>query len=288
MALSYIKHERISLKEHPEFNEAWLQKKIAEDSTILGLGELVVLERERRQERAGRLDLLLADPDENRRYEVELQLGSTDETHIIRCIEYWDIERRRYPQYDHCAVLVAEDITSRFLNVLALFNGAIPMIAIQLNALQVGEGIVLDFVKVMDRFALRRDDEQEAQAAPANRSYWDNRADPSTVKIADECLAIVNEKASKQAQLNYNRYYIGLQTGNRSTNFVHFRPKKKFTHLLASLDVPEPWAVKCEEEGLDAAVEGSRVRVTLSPGDLTTHKPLLTGLLHQAVADFES
>ena len=30
--------------------------------------------------------------------------------------EYWDIERRRYPQYDHCAVLIAEDITSRFLN----------------------------------------------------------------------------------------------------------------------------------------------------------------------------
>lgn len=27
------------------------------------------------------------------------------------------------PPYDHCAVLVAEDITSRFLNVISLFNG---------------------------------------------------------------------------------------------------------------------------------------------------------------------
>ena len=48
------------------------------------------------------------------------------ESHIIRTIEYWDIERKRYPQYEHCAVLVAEDITSRFLNVISLFNGTIP------------------------------------------------------------------------------------------------------------------------------------------------------------------
>ncbi len=65
------------------------------------------------------LDLLLQDPDTNRRYEVELQLGPTDESHIIRTIECWDIERKRYPQYDHCAVIVAEDITSRFLNVIS-------------------------------------------------------------------------------------------------------------------------------------------------------------------------
>ena len=31
-------------------------------------------------------------------------------------------------QYDHTAV-VAEDITSRFLNVISLFNGSIPLVA---------------------------------------------------------------------------------------------------------------------------------------------------------------
>jgi hypothetical protein len=34
----------------------------------------------------------LQDPDTGRRFEVELQLGRTDETHLIRTIEYWDIE----------------------------------------------------------------------------------------------------------------------------------------------------------------------------------------------------
>ena len=34
--ITYTKHEHISLKGHPEFNEKWLQDRIAEDPTILG------------------------------------------------------------------------------------------------------------------------------------------------------------------------------------------------------------------------------------------------------------
>lgn len=51
-------------------------------------------------------------------------------------IEYWDIERRRYPAYEHCAVLVAEDVTALFLNVLGLIAGSIPLIVIQLCAFE--------------------------------------------------------------------------------------------------------------------------------------------------------
>ena len=39
---------------------------------------------------------------------------------------------------DHYAVLVAEDITSRLLNVIGLFNGFIPLIALQMSALRFG------------------------------------------------------------------------------------------------------------------------------------------------------
>ena len=91
-----------------------------EDPTVLGLGDLVLKDKERTQPHARRLDLLLQDQESDRGYEVEVQLGSTDESHIIRTIECWDIERKRYPQYEHCAVPVAEDITSRFLNVISL------------------------------------------------------------------------------------------------------------------------------------------------------------------------
>jgi RecB family endonuclease NucS len=77
MVLEYARPERIGLKGHAELHESWLQDRIAEDPSALGLGELMVLYRERRQERTGRLDLLLTDPDGDIRYEVELMLGAT-------------------------------------------------------------------------------------------------------------------------------------------------------------------------------------------------------------------
>lgn len=115
MPLNYTKHESISLRKHPDFSEVWLHDRIAADPTILGLGELGVIQREKVQFAGGRLDMLLSDAENSIRYEVEIMLGATDPSHIIRTIEYWDIERRRYPAYDHIAVLVAEEVTSRFL-----------------------------------------------------------------------------------------------------------------------------------------------------------------------------
>jgi hypothetical protein len=94
----YFEPQLISLRDRPGLDERWVQERLAENPKLLGLGELVVKDKERPQPGAGRLDLLLQDPETGRRYEVELQLGRTDETHIIRTIEYWDIERKRYPQ----------------------------------------------------------------------------------------------------------------------------------------------------------------------------------------------
>ena len=76
--MDFTKLEVISIKNHQELNERWVQDRIAEDPSILGLGDLVLKDRERFQPRAGRLDLLLQDVDSNRRYEVEIQLGATD------------------------------------------------------------------------------------------------------------------------------------------------------------------------------------------------------------------
>src|SRR4051794_12377704 len=94
---TYVLHESVNLKTHPVFNEAWLHDRIKDNPANLGLGDLKLLDHERKHSGAGRLDLLLLDEEENRRYEVEVMLGATDPDHIIRTIEYWDIERRRYP-----------------------------------------------------------------------------------------------------------------------------------------------------------------------------------------------
>jgi hypothetical protein len=182
MTMNYVKPERLSLRLHPELNEKWVQERIAADPPILGLGDLVLRDKERMQPRAGRLDLLLQDLETKHRYEVELQLGATDEAHIIRTIEYWDVERKRYPQYEHSAVLIAEDITSRFLNVVSLFNGMIPLIAIQLQALKFGDQVALVFTTVMDEFSRGPvDEDEDAEATPADREYWERRGTKATV-----------------------------------------------------------------------------------------------------------
>src|SRR3954453_2881164 len=210
MSLSFIKPEKLWLKAHPQYTEKWVQRLIADDPSILGLGDLVLRDKERIQSRAGRLDLLLQDPDTKRRYEVELQLGATDEAHIIRTIEYWDIERKRYPQYDYCAVIVAEDITSRFLNVVALFNGTIPLIAIQMQALRVGENVTLVFTTVMDELSRGLvDEDEDAEAAPTDRAYWEQKASKAMVGLADDLLGMIKEFDLALA-LKFNKFYIGL------------------------------------------------------------------------------
>lgn len=152
--INLIRPEKINLINNPTLTEKWVQEIIANDPSILGLGDLILKDKERIHPKAGRLDLLLQDPDSERRYEVEIQLGKVDESHIIRTIEYWDIEKKRYPQYDHCAVIIAEDITNRFLNVINIFNGAIPLIAIKMEAFKNENDYWLNFTTVLNEVSL--------------------------------------------------------------------------------------------------------------------------------------
>ena len=280
MSQNYLKPERLSLKGHPHLNEKWVQELIADDPSILGLGDLVLRDQERRQPRAGRLDLLLQDSDLQRRYEVEIQLGSTDESHIIRTIEYWDIEKKRYPQYDHCAVLVAEDVTSRFLNVLSLFNGTMPFIAIQMQALQVGDNLTLVFTKVMDEFSRGLvDEDEDAEAVPTDRAYWEKRATKETVALADQLLALFH-KFDPTLNLKYNKFYIGLARNGQAFNFVSFVPKKN--HLLYRLRLTQGDELdrKIDEAGLDPPEysKGRCYRLRLTEEDIKSKPEILEEL----------
>lgn len=283
--MNFTRSERMSLKLHPSLNEKWVQDLIAADPTILGLGELVLRDKERIQPRAGRLDLLLQDLETKRRYEVEVQLGATDEAHIIRTIEYWDIERKRYPQYEHCAVLVAEDITSRFLNVVALFNGMIPLIALQMQALKVGDHTTLIFTKVMDELSRGLvEEDEDAEAAPTDRSYWEKRGTKGTVQLADELLAIARE-VDASLELKYNKFYIGLSKDGQPFNFVVFRPRKSTINIELKLAQTDEIDAKIEQSGietLDYSARWERYRLTLHKDDLTKHREFLKELMQAA------
>jgi hypothetical protein len=243
-------------------------------------------DRERRQTKAGRLDLLLQDPNSYKRYEVELQLGPTDETHIIRCIEYWDIERKRYPQYEHCAVLVAEDITSRFLNVVSLFNGALPLIAIQVQAYEVGEHVTLVFTTVLDEMQRGLvDEDEDAISAPTDRAYWENeKGTPKTVALMDRLFELVRED-DPDVQLKYNKFYVGLTKDGRADNYAQFRPQKTSVMFEIRLPRTDETDALLEEAGIETleySARWARYRIRVTEKDFKTHTELFKQLINEA------
>ena len=282
--MEFAKFEKISLKSHPELNEQWVQDRIAEEPGILGLGDVILKDKERIQPRAGRLDLLLQDVESNRRYEVEVQLGSTDESHIIRTIEYWDIERKRYPQYEHTAVIVAEDITSRFLNVVSLFNGTIPLIAIQMSALKLDNKVGLVFTTVLDQLSLGLVDEDEETQEVTDRSYWENRGSKKTVAMADELLGIAHQ-FDENLELKYNKFYIGLAKNGLTSNFMIMKPQKAAIRFEPRLKSTPETTERMENAGLDVMdydTRTGRYRIRLKPGEIGKQKEILTDIIKEA------
>lgn len=284
--MRYVKADRLWIREVPELSEKWVQDRIAEDPTILGLGDLILKDSERRQPHAGRLDLLLQDPESEHRFEVEIQLGATDESHIIRTIEYWDVERKRYPQYEHTAVIVAEDVTSRFLNVIGLFNGAIPLVAIQMSALKIDDSVALTFTKVLNQLALGLVDEDEEITEVTDRAYWERRA-PKTIATADALVALL-QAIDPGLEPKYNKFYIGLAKHGSPNNFVILQPLKSHIRVGVRLPRSDENENMLEESGLDLMgyqEKTGRYRIRLKPGEETRYQELLVNLFSTSYRD---
>lgn len=221
-------------------DEGWLRDRIYEDPSILGLGDLQPVMKEKTQSKGGRLDLLLKNPTDDSMFEVELQLGTTDESHIIRTIEYWDNEKRRWPNRSHTAVLVAEAITSRFFNVVHLLSMAVPMLGIQANIVQVGNFEALHFTKVIDSYEEPEEDE------PTQRSYDENHwVDNSlgTLELARWYRDLL-AKYYGEIPMKYFESYISFTVGGIARAWVN---KRKNNRALIE--------VKYVEEGFDEAVD---------------------------------
>ena len=192
------------------YDEHWLRDRIFDDPAILGLGDLQAVMKERTQSQGGRLDLLLSNPDEDdSMFEVELQHGATNESHIIRTIEYWDCEKRRWPKRSHTAVLVAEEITNRFFNVVHLLSLAVPIIGIQVSIVQVGDFRGLHFNKIIDSY---EEPEVVGSTPPEyDEKHWvDNY--PGALECAKWYKALL-EKLYGEVPTKYFEAYISLSVG---------------------------------------------------------------------------
>ncbi len=205
-------------------DEYWLQTQIIENPNWLGLGDLEPIAVERQQSSGGRLDILLKNPEDDAMFEVEVMLGSTDETHIIRTIEYWDIEKRKWPRRKHTAVLVAESINKRFFNIVHILSNAIPIIAIQVALIDLDGKKHLHFTKILDTYE-EIDDGTSLRGVAYTRDDWSEKS-KWTLDAADELLRIV-ENVFEKPSLNFLKYYIAVTVGGYNYMWLHKRSMGK-------------------------------------------------------------
>jgi predicted transport protein len=197
------------------------------------------------------------------------------------------MDTKKYPQYDHCAVIIAEDITTRFNNVIGLFNGTIPIIAIQMGAFKFGDDVGLVFTKVLDEISLGLVDDDEEIREITDRNYWLTRGTEETVKMADRLLAIINE-LSGGYELKYNKFYIGLAKDGQPNNFVVFRPRKSGIAIEIRLPYSEETQKLIEENGLDDMGYLKRwgvYRIRLSETDIKNKEDVLRDLFLKAFSN---
>lgn len=218
-------------------DEYWLQDIIFANPEKLGLGNLIAIRKEKTQSNGGRLDILLKDPADNTMYEVEVMLGETDPSHIIRSIEYWDNEKRKYPQRQHFAVLIAESFDRRYFNVIQLLSLTVPMIAIQADLLEVGSEKILNFTKILDVYV---EQEEEEESKQVTETTWSEKAE-WTLETAKKHLEILSE-IEKNIELKFTQSYVSIVINGR--NYYMYDKRTKPNSVV--------WFNVKEEEKVDA------------------------------------
>lgn len=262
-------------------NEVWLQNEIAHDTSLLGLGELEVVKREKIQAAGGRIDFVMSDS-EDTRYEIEVMLGAVDESHIIRTIEYWDIERQRYPMLDHRAVIVAEEITARFFNVIRLLNRAVPVIAIQLSAFRFGDEVVLHFTRVLDTYEFSAEPEEEESTEQVDLAYWQKKNKPESLAVV-EAIRKLTPTTKGEPRVTYNKHHIAL--GTSGYNFCWFHPRKTYCHVHIKVGAEKrPDIIKrLEDAGIEASNHrGDAIQLHLTTKNIEDHRDLIASVIQVA------
>ena len=190
---SFVKSERIALKNHPQIQDSWVYDCIAGEPGILGLGDLTLNTRGRGD--GGRQELVFGCPGSDARYACVVQTGATDETQIIQAIECWDQERTRQAGGDLRALIVAEQITPRFLSVMSVLGSTVPFTAVQMQAMKVGTQMTLIFNTVTggDTLAVV---ESVVESAGNQQEY----AEQSQTAAPVETAAVATEPESQTAE----------------------------------------------------------------------------------------
>jgi hypothetical protein len=209
----FVSSTKVSLKDL-DLPESWLERKIREDHTILGLGGITKTIFQRRYKNAGRVDLVLLDEENSFLYCAELMLGEVDESHIVRCVEYWLAETRKPSNkgWNVIAVLAAESIRkSRYFPVIEFLSEKLPLTVLEVAALKVSGKTALTFTKFFDgqdRLEQTESGDEDAGRVDVDKSYWISKRPESIIRIADSLVKIF-QSADGQLRVTYLQGFWG-------------------------------------------------------------------------------
>jgi hypothetical protein len=270
----------VPLRSLPEGRERMVQDLIAGDPSVLGLGRLELQSREKVQPTGGRIDIVLRDESGDTWYEVEIQLGKTDESHIVRTIEYWQCEKHRHPERDHIAVIVAEEITGRFFNVISLFNQNIPIVALMMTAVRLEDKFGLMFTKVL-RPEPKEEEEEDAEPE-ATEEYWRGQTTPPLLRVVYDLANYGRSTLDPTLELKLYKSRIGTWIQGRRSNFATFRPQKRALRLRFHTGQEDPIDKSLNDSGIDWEYRNGRYpgyRLHLHESKIQGGTPLLQMLL---------
>ena len=141
------------------------------------------------------------------------------------------------------------------MNVISLFNGSIPLIALQMSAFKQGDEISLAFTKVLDRINLASDEEEQYEIT--DRRFWEAHSSPKMLGEVDKIFESMKKDFISGYELKYNKFYIGMAKDGSAKNFLMFRPKKNWLYITYKGNEDTESLKKAEALGLDLTYKGA-------------------------------
>jgi len=256
----------VSIRDHG-LDEYWLQDYICQNPTCLGLGDIELVSKEKKQSSGGRLDILMKGSDDEL-YEIEVMLGETDETHIIRTIEYWDIEKKKRPKRQHTAVLVAERINTRFYNVINLLSHSVPIIGIQANMYRLGDEVSIIFTKIIDSF---EEPEIEEEGGASHGIEYLREKYPETAEVIEILTPVVVNSCSDN-RINHRKNGATIFVSGSKRIVVNKRGNKQASVQYKISDEDRNSVEELlDESAISYDYKNGYIRIWLNPNSLKQH-----------------
>ena len=139
--------------------------------------------------------------------------------------------KRKWPQRQHFAVLIAEKINRRFFNVIHILSESVPLIAIQANIVKTGDMLSLHFTKILDVYVEPEDDSGNEQSL-VDEDYWRNKSGETLDAV--KTILKFTEPAYENSWIKFNQNHLIIMS-NR-TRMIRIFPLKSSSRRI-KLDI---------------------------------------------------